>query len=400
MGVNHYDPDTYTVFVGPPKLTLDRSWYYASPNASYVHMRNEMVSLMESSFKAVGWTGDPAKVLAFETKLNNKTAFKFTPGEKINFRRIFSFHQMRKMSFKSFADSYPVLAPYFGAIGAVHEKFAGDSPLFVSKPGYFGNLKQFLDPASNDYAQFETIKDFVAWRLILELAPSLGDEPGASLESFQYWMQWGVRVARRPLASRCIAATRHALHGYIDQIWVERAFPPAAQAQVEIMIGTIKKAMKEVLLEVTWMDAPTREQALWKLEEMNFKVGAPSKWPSHHFPVGGEFLANQMASFQESTRTALAMYGQKRDKTMWSMAVSEANAYYSPGKNEMVFPAGILQPPFFSPHAPMVLNYASIGSIMGHELTHGYDDNGAEFDGHGVEGLVVAGCIQDFSATL
>jgi len=131
------------------------------------------------------------------------------------------------------------------------------------------------------------------------------------------------------------------------------------------------------------MDKDTKSAAIFKLQKMNFKIGAPTKFPSYEYSVGPEYFQNKLNAYRYNTKEEAAKYGEKKDNTLWGMPVSAVNAYYSPMKNEMVFPAGVLQPPFFHEDLPMPLNYASIGSVIGHEMTHGYDNSGSNFDGNG-----------------
>jgi len=149
------------------------------------------------------------------------------------------------------------------------------------------------------------------------------------------------------------------------------------------MVNTIKAEFRIRLQNNKWMDVFTKRAAIRKLDEMNYKIGAPTEWPAYPFTTGGNYMQNKMALNKHKAAGSIAQYGEGVDNTQWGMSPSEINAYYAMQKNEMVFPAGILQPPFFDTSQPMVVNYAAIGSVMGHELTHGFDNTGAKFDKFG-----------------
>jgi len=170
-----------------------------------------------------------------------------------------------------------------------------------------------------------------------------------------------------------------------DKIYVEEHFGQAGKTLAEEMIVGIKDAFKNRLEGVEFMDEDTRDAALLKLEKMRYMVGYPDEnWPEYpDLEVGDSFLLNTLSSERQETRRELQRMSEAVDPDRWQMNPSEVNAYYAPTKNLIAFPAGVLQPPFFSSTYPMVLNYASIGAIMGHEITHGFDHMGAQYDDEG-----------------
>jgi putative endopeptidase len=166
---------------------------------------------------------------------------------------------------------------------------------------------------------------------------------------------------------------------------VQRNFPPEAKAQAIVMVKNLIAALRGDLSTLDWMSPATRQQAIKKLEAINLKIGYPDKWRDYSaFKVDrvsyvGNMLRGRTFEFQRD----LAKIGKPVDRTEWDMTPPTVNAYYNPLMNEIVFPAGILQPPFFDPKGDPAINYGGMGAVIGHEMTHGFDDQGAKFDAQG-----------------
>jgi putative endopeptidase len=188
-----------------------------------------------------------------------------------------------------------------------------------------------------------------------------------------------------PRWQRCVQATDDELGEALGQFYVQRYFPPEAKARALALVHNLIDTLREDLSTLDWMSAATREQALHKLDAMTLKIGYPDKWRDY-----SAFHVERVAYAENVKRgdafevaRDLAKIGKPVDRTEWGMTPPTVNAYYSPLHNEIVFPAGILQPPYFDAKADDAINYGSIGSIMGHEMTHGFDDQGAQFDADG-----------------
>jgi predicted metalloendopeptidase len=151
------------------------------------------------------------------------------------------------------------------------------------------------------------------------------------------------------------------------------------------LVGNIRAALRARLQQVEWMDAPTRAAAIAKLDAFNVKIGYPDKWRDYRTLRidRGSYVLNVFRAREFEVRRDLAKIGRPVDRTEWQMTPPTVNAYYDSGMNEIVFPAGILQPPFFDEKADDALNYGGIGAVMGHEMTHGFDDQGRQYDAHG-----------------
>jgi putative endopeptidase len=171
----------------------------------------------------------------------------------------------------------------------------------------------------------------------------------------------------------------------LGQLYVAEFFPPEAKARVLQLVANLRAALRERLQVIEWMDAPTRAKAQAKLDAFTVKMGYPDKWKDYSTLKidRGPYVLNVLRSRAYETAREIAKIGKPVDKTEWGMSPPTVNAYYRQSANEIVFPAGILQPPFFDAKADDAVNYGGIGAVIGHEMTHGFDDQGRQYDGEG-----------------
>jgi predicted metalloendopeptidase len=171
----------------------------------------------------------------------------------------------------------------------------------------------------------------------------------------------------------------------LGQLYVAQAFPPEAKARMLALVLNIKAALRERIQKLEWMDEATRAAALVKLDAMGIKIGYPDKWIDYSTLVidRGPYVLNVLRANEFATKRDLAKIGKPVDRTEWQMTPPTVNAYYDPPMNEIVFPAGFLQPPFFDASADDAVNYGAVGAVIGHEMTHGFDDNGRQYDAKG-----------------
>jgi len=189
----------------------------------------------------------------------------------------------------------------------------------------------------------------------------------------------------QPRWKRCVASVDRNLSEALGQKYVEQQFPPEAKSRARALVESLVAALRDDIQTLPWMSAPTRQQALAKLAAMSLKIGYPDKWRDYsaYDVVRSSYLINLERGSGFEFRRTLAQIGKPVDRTEWDMSPPTVNAYYNPNLNEIVFPAGILQPPFFDSAADDALNYGAIGAIIGHEMTHGFDDQGAQYDAQG-----------------
>lgn len=229
----------------------------------------------------------------------------------------------------------------------------------------------------------ETWKIYLRWHVLDAFAPYLS-KPFVEQNFHMNSILTGTEKLL-PRWKRVVNTESQALGFAIGKIYVEKYFPPASKEQVLEILYNIKQALREDLKTLKWMTPATRKAALKKLELMKERVGYPDKWWDYSTLQidRGPYVLNVIRASEFLVKRDLDKIGKPIDRSEWSMTPQTINAYYDPSMNNINLPAGILQPPFFDPKAPAAVNYGAIGFVIGHEITHGFDDQGAQFDGHG-----------------
>jgi predicted metalloendopeptidase len=227
-------------------------------------------------------------------------------------------------------------------------------------------------------------KIYLRWHLLRASAPALSSK--FVNENFDFYNRklTGVKELQ-PRWRRCVTATDRSLGEALGQKYAAVAFPPEAKAQAEAMVGNLVAALRSDIETLPWMGDATRREALAKLAAISLKIGYPEKWRdySDFQVVRAPYIENLRRGSAFEFRRSLAKIGKPVDRSEWQMTPPTVNAYYDSSMNEIVFPAGILQPPFFDPQAGDALNYGGMGAVIGHELTHGFDDQGSQYDAQG-----------------
>jgi putative endopeptidase len=250
--------------------------------------------------------------------------------------------------------------------------------LNVSTPDFFRAAGRMLDSVPvTDW------KVYLRWHAAEDAAPLLSSD--FVRENFRFSQQLSGAKEMQPRWKRCIGATQGALGEAVGQEYVARHFTPQAKARALEMVRNLEAALDSRLKTLDWMSDSTRVQALAKLHAFTEKIGYTEKWRDYSalHVEPRQLLANATRAQQFERARRLARVGQPVDRTEWGMIPPTVNAYYNPSNNEIVFPAGILQPPFFDPEADDAVNYGGIGAVIGHEMTHGFDDSGRRFDASG-----------------
>ncbi len=188
-----------------------------------------------------------------------------------------------------------------------------------------------------------------------------------------------------PRWKRCVQSTDRNLGEALGQVYVDKYFPPAAKAHAKEMVNNLVAALGEDIPTLSWMGPETKKEALAKLQAFTVKIGYPDKWRDYaKLQIDRtSYSGNLRRSEEFEFARQVAKIGKPVDRTEWNMTPPTVNAYYSSSMNEIVFPAGILQPPFYSPNADDAVNYGGMGAVIGHEISHGFDDQGSKFDGKG-----------------
>jgi endothelin-converting enzyme/putative endopeptidase len=249
----------------------------------------------------------------------------------------------------------------------------------VTEPGFYKQVQATLQAESLD-----DLKTYLRWHLAHDKARYLS-APFVD-ENFAFFSAYLRGVKEQPPRwKRCVSWVDRDLGEALGQAFVRKAFPPERKASTVEMVRQIEKAMEARIKGLPWMGAATKEQALAKLHAMANKIGYPDKWRDYSSLEvrRGDLLGNVERAVQFESRRQLAKIGKPVDRGEWGMTPPTVNAYYNPLMNDMNFPAGVLLPPLYDPKMDMAPNYGNTGATIGHELTHGFDDEGRQFDAQG-----------------
>ena len=264
---------------------------------------------------------------------------------------------------------------YLGALG-----IAGKVDyVIVSQPSYLKALDKLLAETPLD-----TLKPYFAWNVIRANAAFLSKDFVEANFEF-YGKQLGGATEMRPRWKRGVSATESALGESIGKVYVEQHFPAASKARMEELVKNLLAAYKDSIDKLPWMSAQTKKEAQAKLAKFTPKIGYPNKWRDYSKLAidRNDLVGNVNRATEFAVQKELDKLGKPIDRDEWGMTPQTVNAYYNPELNEIVFPAAILQPPFFDANADDAVNYGAIGAVIGHEISHGFDDQGAQYDGDG-----------------
>jgi putative endopeptidase len=252
--------------------------------------------------------------------------------------------------------------------------------LNVANPDFFKGLQTVFDATDLD-----TIKAYLRWQLVNSI-PGWGMPRAFDEEDFDFYRH---KLRGQPLQEvrwkRCVDATGDALGEALGQVYVAENFPASSKAYTLQMVHEIEAAMDKEIDAQDWMSSETKVKARGKLRQIADKIGYPDRWRDYSSLtiVRGDATGNVFRSADFENKRELAKIGKPVDRGEWKMTPPTVNAYYNSRMNDINFPAGILQSPFYDPNATDAVNYGQIGGVIGHELTHGFDDRGSEFDGNG-----------------
>ena len=359
------NPNLNSAYLGQGSLGLPDRDYYLKPD--FAAQREAYLAYLTTTLTAIGWA-DPAKtaadILAFETKVADK---QWTTVER---------RQIDKLYNPAKASDLATLAPGFLAGAQVSDV---DTLVLMENTAIPAIAQVFAD------TPIETLKAWQAFNVVDQASPYLSKAFVDARFDFRGKTLRG-QPENRPRWNRGVALVDSQLGEVLAQEYVRLHFPASSKAQMEALVGNIRDAMTERLKTLDWMSEPTREQALYKMSKFGVKIGYPDKWRSYD---GLELRADDLYGNVERSSAFEWAYkrgkiGKPVDPLEWGMTPQTVNAYYNPPRNEIVFPAAILQAPFFDPNADPAVNYGGIGAVIGHEITHGFDDQGRKSDGDGV----------------
>lgn len=347
--------------------------YYISDDPRSQEIRKEYFNHVKAIFNLLGKLDDEAQKLAqdvvdLETRLAKVS---YTRVERRDPNRTYNKVSIQEMQLLCPSVDW---SGYFTSIG-----IEVPSDFVIDNPGFYKEIGNMLTDTP-----LESWKTYLTWNLINRMSPYLNSAFVDQQFNF-YGKKLSGSEVNKPRWERVSGSANMALGEVIGQIYVEENFPPEAKQRMVELVSNLKVAYRERIQNLTWMSNTTRERALAKLDAMNLKVGYPDKWKDY------SKLEITRDSYAENIKRAMAFnfrenmdkLGKPVDRTEWFMNPQTVNAYYSPTMNEIVFPAAILQPPFFNLFADDAVNYGAIGMVIGHEMTHGFDDQGRKYDKDG-----------------
>ena len=367
------NPERYLVNIYQGGLGLPDESYYREEK--YAEFRESYVPYITKMFELAGWSaGDAAAaakhVYEFESTLakHHWNVVDSRDAEKTYNLR--AFDALKKLSGQF--DWSQWLA------GAKLEQRILDE-VVVMMPSFL----EGLDSVYN-HDNLAAVKLWLQFNVINQMAPYLSDDFVNTRFDF-YGKKLTGQPQLRARGKRAVQAVEGALGEAVGEIYVQKYFPPAAKARMDGLVANLIDAYRDSILDLDWMGEETKRKALVKLEKFTPKIGYPVKWRDYSTLEidRNDLVGNirRVAAFQ--TAREVAKIGSPIDRDEWFMTPQTVNAYYNPGFNEIVFPASILQPPFFSLDADDAVNYGAIGAVIGHEIGHGFDDQGSKYDGDG-----------------
>lgn len=348
----------------------DRDYYFSD---KYEEIRRAYKKYVSNLFTVIGASGEMAVrygdiLLEFETKMAEKA---FTRVEMRDVEKLYNVHTQKNLEELTPRIQWP---RYF-----LQKKIKQPDTVIVGMVEYMKNLDWLLGRAP-----LENMKIYAKGRLLMEAAPYLHTDFVRAHFTFRGVVMSGTREMK-PRWQRVQTAMDATIGDIVSQEYVKKYFPPDAKLKVNKLIDNLVMAYRERIASRSWMGPETKKQANRKLDLLIRKIGYPNKWKNYTGLVIGKesYWDNICRANRFLVQDNLNDLKKPVDRYKWQMTPVTVNAYYDPTTNEITFPAAILQPPFFDPKADDAANYGTMGSIIGHELTHGFDDQGSQFDAHG-----------------
>ncbi len=370
------DSDTHICHVMQSGLTLPDRDYYLDDQQSSITARKAFVDYATTLFQRIG---HPTPTTAAANLLELETRLARISWDRVKLRQ--AELRYNKFSVDEWSEKTPGVD-----WSAVLQANLIDSPgeLIVTTPSFFEELAPMMESVSA-----ESWREYLKFRIVDEFAPYLS-EPFVQA-AFKFYQQdlAGVpeQKPRWKRAVNTIAGARGfgALGDAVGKLYVDRYFTEQAKQEMDLLVGNLLKAFEHSVDDLQWMTDVTKERARQKLRKIGTKIGYTTKWRDYSDleVKPGDLMGNVLRSRRLEHLRNVRRLGQPVDREEWGMTPQTVNAYYKPSQNEIVFPAAILQPPFFDTDAPVALNYGGIGAVIGHEISHAFDDQGSKYDGVG-----------------
>jgi len=359
--------------LGQGGLSFTDREYYLKTDPKSVEIRKRFIEHMTKMFTLAGDNAETAANHA-QMVLNLETILARDSMDRVSLRDPNkTYHPMTKAELAALVPSFP-WADYFTATGAP----AFDT-LNVSQPEFFKQI-----PTDLAGQPIDAWRAYFAYHLLHSVAAELPD--AFERENFEFWTHYMTGAKEeRPRNARCVASVDRTLGDLLGQKYVELTFSADAKAQITQLVDALEKAMGEDIRGLPWMSEATKKAALAKLQAITNNVGTHNKWRDYSKVTisRDDYVGNTERAAQSAYERNISKIGQPTDRSEWTMTTPTVNAFYNPPANSINFPAGILQPPFFDAQRDNAYNFGGVGAVIGHEMTHGFDDQGRKYDGHG-----------------
>src|SRR5581483_10613094 len=367
-----HNADMVIPYIDQGGLSLPDRDYYVKDEPKNLEMRKHLVEYATQLFALSGQSEQQAAesaqiVLRIETELAKDSMDRTARRDP------------KTRDHKMISDEAAAIAPnfylnrYFTDIGA-----PAFSELNVSNPDFFKQVNAVVESEPLD-----ALKTYVSWHMLDTTAPWLSKPFVDANFEMQKALTGQAEIKAR--WKRCVTSTDNALGEALGQRYVEKTFGPEAKQRMQKMVAALEKSLGEDIDGLSWMSAETKKQAQLKLAAIQNKIGYPDIWRDYSSLniVRGDLVGNFLRANEFESKRQIAKIGKPVDRKEWGMTPPTVNAYYNSSHNEIVFPAGILQPPFFDKDVDDAVNFGGIGLVIGHELTHGFDDQGRKYDPQG-----------------
>jgi endothelin-converting enzyme/putative endopeptidase len=367
-----HDPTIVIAHINAGGLGMPDRDYYLKTEKRFVEARDKYHTHVAKMFELAG-------VKPAEAKQNSETVFAFEKRLAEASLDNVAVRDPRQQDHKTTFVELAKLAPDFDWTVYFDAAKIPRNDLNVTEPKFVAAVEKELK--TTPIAQWKT---YLEWQVLNAAADALSDPFVKENFAFNGTFLTGA-TEMKPRWKRCAEATDNQLGEALGRAYVEKYFPPEAKARMQDMVKNILLAMRDTINGLDWMSADTKKKALEKLATFNPKIGYPDKWKDYKGVVIGRtsFWDDTVAASTWNVNDGRTQIGKAVDRSRWGMTPPTSNAYYNPMLNEIVFPAGILQPPAFDIGATDAVNYGAIGVVIGHEISHGFDDQGAQFDAQG-----------------
>ncbi|HSP79176.1 MAG TPA: M13 family metallopeptidase [Myxococcaceae bacterium] len=363
--------DRYIAYVNQSGLGLPDRDYYFKQDARFVEVRAAYLQYIESLLRLAGEkepAGAAKAILALETSLAEK-----------HWERVRNRDREATYNLKSVAE-LEKLTPGFSWTRYLKAVEAEQTPgVIVRQPDYLQAMDAVLAKTS-----LPVLKQYLTFKVLDASAPVLSSAFEQAHFTFHGKTLQGLEE-NRPRWKRAVSAVDSSLGEVLGRLYVERHFSPESKARMQELVANLRTAFEQGIDQLEWMSPETKAQAKSKLAKFTVKIGYPEKWRDYSAVTiqKDDLVGNLRRALEFEFRRGIDRLGKPIDRAEWGMTPQTVNAYYSSTMNEIVFPAAILQPPFFDPEADDAVNYGAIGGVIGHEISHGFDDQGSRSDGDG-----------------